>query len=829
MIKRDGQRIAAIAMAVTLMGQNIAPVFAQDNTNTEVIVTENEVVETEATEVAEEVTETEEKVSDTKTDSKEATIDFKLLATSDLHANLMNYDYFTGSETNNTGLVKAATVIKEEKAKAKSDKAQSESVDNVLLVDNGDTIEGTPLANLYAIKNPVKSGEQYPVYKALESLGYDMTTIGNHELNYGIDFIKQITKDNKSMGTVCANVIDSKTGDTVFKPYEIIKEKVVDSNGVERELKIGITGVVPTQVLNWDKVILNGSIKVNQMDESVKKYTDIMKNQEGADIVVVLAHTGYGQETINVKDAENAGYAISMIEGVDVVVGGHVHSSAKYEVEKKSGDKTQYVQPLNAGKEVGVVDLKIDVKEENGKVTYTVNDSETKINNISTKDKANDEATEAVVREYHQATDKYVNEKSGEITKDLNSFFTLVADDPSVQIVSDAQRDYVENLIKNNDLTLAKYKNLPILSVSAPFKAGTSADNYVDIKAGGLAIRDLSNLYKYDNTVTVIKLTGADVKEWVEFCTNMFNTIDPNSTEEQDLINRDFPTFLFDVIDGIEYEIDVTQAPKYDKSGNVINPNSSRISKITYNGQPIDLEQEFLIATNNYRAGGNSFPWQGRQEIVYSSTDESRDVLKKYIENAGKLEPSVDNNWSFKTIDTKSKVYFTSHENGANYLQNYPAISTEKEVAGDRLYKYYYDLSYSKTQTDTDNNNQGGSESVVKVEVKKENLKDALTKAIKAGYTLKVNEEEGNTIVRIYNPKARTEQLVAILEVKGATIEEVNALVKEIEKEIKDNTNQNGTTKPSNPQTGDTGVLGFVGMGVAAIAGIFVNNKRRKK
>ena len=807
MIKRNGKRITSIAIAASLMGQSLVPVFAQNNSN------------------------------------DKTTIDFKVMATSDLHANLMNYDYFTGSTTNNTGLVKAATVIKEEKVKA--DKSQDEKIDNVLLVDNGDTIEGTPLANLYAIKNPVKPGQKYPVYEALESLGYDMTTVGNHEVNYGMNFIKQITKANTTMGTVCANIKDSKTGQLVFDPYKILTETVVDSKGQERELKIGITGVVPTQILNWDKVMLNGEITVDEMDEAVKTYTKKMKD-EGADIVVVLAHTGYGTETTDVKGLENAGYAISMIDGVDVVVGGHVHQSAKYNVKKSNGDITQYVQPLNAAKEVGVVDLKIDVNEdENGNVTYSINDDETTINNISTKDKANDAATEAVVKKYHEATDAYVNAPSGQITKDLNSFFTLVADDPSVQIVSDAQKAYVENLIKNNDASLAKYKDLPILSVAAPFKAGTSADNYVDIKAGGLAIRDLSNLYKYDNTVSVVKLTGSDVKEWVEFCTNMFNTIDLNSTEEQDLINRDFPTFLFDVIDGIEYEIDVTKDPKYDKNGKVINTDSSRISKITYNGEPLDLDQEFLLATNNYRAGGNSFPWQGRQEIVYNSTDESRDVLKKYIEDAGKLEPSVDNNWSFKTIDSDVNVYFTSHENGANYLENYPNISTNKEVAGDRLYKYYYDFSAKNVVED--DVNQGGSESVdgvVKVEIKKENLKEILTKAIKEGYTLKVNEEEGNTIIKIYNPKTRTEQLVAILTVKNTSAKEVNTLIEEINTEIKENTTQDGnnsntegnkeesnnsnTTNPSSPQTGDTSMLGLVGVGVAAIAGIFVNNRRKK-
>ncbi|SCH63765.1 Trifunctional nucleotide phosphoesterase protein YfkN precursor [uncultured Clostridium sp.] len=732
MIKRNGKRIAAIAMAAALLGQNIQPVLALGELNATELVeletvlnTENgdedslsdsqDAVEEESEELKEDsevnneieegTTPTEDSVDDQVSDNSDnnekeskTTIDFKVMATSDLHANLMNYDYYTGSTTNNSGLVKAATVIKEEKAKA--NKSKNANVDNVLLVDNGDTIQGTPLANLYAIKQPVKPGQKYPVYEALESLGYDMTTIGNHEVNYGMDFIKQITKANTSMGMVCANLRDAKTKELVFDPYKIVTEKVVDSNGVERELKIGVTGVVPTQILNWDKVILNGEVTVDEMDEAVKTYTKEMKDK-GADIVVVLAHTGYGDETTDVKGAENAGYAISMIDDVDVVVGGHVHRSAKYNVKKSNGDITQYVQPLNNAKEVGVVDLKIDVIEDGDDVTYAINDSETKINNISTKGKENDEATEAVVKEYHEATDAYVNEKSGEVTKDLNSFFTLVADDPSIQIVSDAQKAYVEKLIEDNDPSLVKYSDLPILSAAAPFKAGSSAGNYVDIKAGGLAIRDLSNLYKYDNTMAVIKLTGADVKEWLEFCANMFNTIDPNSTKEQDLINRDFPTFNFDVIDGVEYEIDVTQEPKYDKKGNVINENSSRIYNLTYNGKPIDLEQEFLIATNNYRAGGDSFPWNGRQVPVYTTTDESRDVLKKYIEDAGKLEPSVDNNWKFKTIDTDTKVYFTSHENGVNYLANYPAISTNKEVAGEQLYKYYYDLSATQEKEDT--------------------------------------------------------------------------------------------------------------------------------
>ena len=207
MIKRNGQRIAAITMAVALMGQNVTPIFSLENLTETVKVEdeakneetttldqaeeenkslteeeeyeettevelENEQVEESELVVSEEAEETESVVfeeSIEKANSAKATIDFKVLATSDLHANLMNYDYYTGSETNNSGLVKAATVIKEQKKQA--NKSVKSSVDNVLLVDNGDTIQGTPLANLYAIKQPVKPGQKYPVYEALASLG----------------------------------------------------------------------------------------------------------------------------------------------------------------------------------------------------------------------------------------------------------------------------------------------------------------------------------------------------------------------------------------------------------------------------------------------------------------------------------------------------------------------------------------------------------------------------------------------------------------------------------------------------------------------------------
>ena len=189
------------------------------------------------------------------------------------------------------------------------------------------------------------------------------------------------------------------------------------------------------------------------------------------------------------------------------------------------------------------------------------------------------------------------------------------------------------------------------------------------------------------------------------------------------------------------------------------------------------------MATNNYRAGGNSFPWQGRQEIVYNSTDETRDVLKNYIEAAGKFEPTVDNNWKFKTVDTKGKVFFTSNENGVNYLDEYPAISTEKEVAGEQLYKYYYDLSYEV-----------------------------------------VSDEETPEVPEIPEVPGDSEdgEVEETPEVPGDSEDKEDEETPEVPGDSEDKEDL------SNPQTGDASILGYAAMGISAVAGVFAIRRRKK-
>lgn len=669
-MRNKGRKIATVAMAATMTGQAVMPVLAVEKTN------------------------------------QDTSVDLRIMATTDLHANIMDHDYYTDKPNQNLGLSKVATLI--DKAKKEIDKNgnTNDKIDNSILVDNGDTIQGNPLASVYAMNSETKTkpGEKYPVYEALDILGFDATNIGNHELNYGLDFYKQIT-DKSVMKTevLNANVLNN-DGSYKFNPYKVINEEVIDSNGNKQTIKIGLTGFVPPQILNWDKQHLEGKVKVEDIKKSAEKITKVLKEKEGVDIVVALAHSGTGEDDKHVENSENAAYQLTTVNGIDVVVSGHSHSSV---ATQKNG--VQIVQPTNWGKELGIVDLKLTQKS--GK--WTVADDQSKVERRAVNGKVYGDNNEVIrteapavnnpiisenpsLKKAHETTVNYVNSGVGKTTKDLNSFFSLVSDNESVELVADAQKWYVEKIIKEGEAELQPYKDLAILSAAAPFKAGgrdfADATNFVDIKAGDLKIKDLSNLYIYDNTVNVLKMNGAQVKEWLEMCAGMFNTIDANSNKEQELFNSKYRSYNFDTIEGLTYEIDITKPAKYDASGKTINTNSERIVNIKYNGKNLDLKQEFLVVTNNYRGSG-TFPGVKDAEIVLASTYENRETIVDYIKSQGSITQTVDKNWKFKTLDSEAKVVFTSHEDGKKYLTDHPYLN-EVGTKGNNLSKYSYDLNY---------------------------------------------------------------------------------------------------------------------------------------
>lgn len=571
------------------------------------------------------------------------TVDVRILSTTDLHTNLVNYDYYQDKESQTIGLAKTAVLLQQAK----------EENPNVVTVDNGDLIQGTPLGTYKAIVDPVEMGEEHPMYAALNKLGFDASTLGNHEFNYGLEFLNTVLSST-SLPVVNANVIDAKSLEPVFKTYEITTKTFTDTTGRKVDLNIGITGIVPPQILNWDKANLEGKVLVKDAVQAVTEMVPVMK-AAGADIVLVLSHSGIGDDQYEVGE-ENVGYHIAGIEGVDAVVTGHSHGQFPTMNPDKPGFYAQYagVDDMNGtingtpvtmagkyGDHLGIIDLKVTFTDGKWKVV----DGKGQIRKIDTTSNIADPEIVALAQEAHKATVDYVNQEVGTTSARIHSYFSLVKDDPSVQIVNKAQLWYLEK-----ELAGTEEGKLPLLSAAAPFKAGgrgiTEAETYTDIPAGSVAIKNVADLYLYDNVTAVLKITGADLREWLEMSAGQFNQIDPNNKEPQELLNPNYRNYNFDVIDGVTYTYDITQPNKYDTSGKVVNPDARRVLDLMYQGKPVTDDQEFMIATNNYRASG-SFPGVVNATVNRLLNLENRQVIINYILEEKNINPSADSNWRF--------------------------------------------------------------------------------------------------------------------------------------------------------------------------------------
>jgi len=623
-----------------------------------------------------------------------ATVDLRVLETSDLHSNMMDYDYYKDKPTDKFGLVRTASLIQQAR----------QQVTNSVLVDNGDLIQGSPLADYMAAKG-LKPGDIHPVYKAMNTLDYVVGNIGNHEFNYGLDYLKNALAGAK-FPYVNANVIDATTQKPLFTPYIIVDTPVKDRDGKAHTLRIGYIGFVPPQILSWDKVNLHGKVTVNDITETAKRYVPEMR-QQGADLVVAIPHSGLSSEPYKAL-AENSVYYLSQVPGIDAIMFGHAHAvfpSQDFaniqgaDIDKGLLNGVPAVMPGQWGDHLGVVDLQLNNDSGSWKVTAAqaearpIYDKENKKSLV-----AKDASLVKVLEQDHKATREFVSKPIGKSDGNMYSYLALVQDDPTVQIVNNAQKAYVERYIQG-DPDLA---DLPVLSAAAPFKVGGRKNDpasFVEVEQGQLTFRNAADLYLYPNTLAVVKASGKEVKEWLECSAGQFNQIDINSSKPQALINWDgFRTYNFDVIDGVNYQIDVSQPARYDGECALINDKAERIKQLTFKGKPIDPQATFLVATNNYRAYGGKFAGTGDRYIAFASPDENRSILAAYIsaetQKHGAVNPQADNNWRLAALHGAQPLdirFETSpSEKASAFIKEnaqYPMTSAGSDNLGFAVYK----------------------------------------------------------------------------------------------------------------------------------------------
>lgn len=580
-----------------------------------------------------------------------ATVDFRIMETTDLHSNMMDFDYYKDKPSDKFGLTRTATLIAAARAEVK----------NSVLVDNGDVIQGSPLGDYMAAKG-LKPGETHPVYQAMNTLGYRVGNLGNHEFNYGLDYLHKALA-GAHFPYINANIIDVATGKPRFTPWLIKAENVTGRDGKIYRLNVGYIGFVPPQIMVWDRANLQGKITVDDITETARRWVPVMR-QQGADIVVAVAHSGLSSAPYQAL-AENSVWYLSKVPGIDAIMFGHAHAifpSADFaaipgtDIKLGTLNGVPSVMPGMWGDHLGVVDLTLNNDDGQWKVTQARAEARPIYDKAAKKSLAQqDSALVQVLADAHRATRDFVAQPIGKSADVMYSYLSLVQDDPTVQIVNNAQRAYVEHFIQG-DPDLA---NLPVLSAAAPFKAGGRKNDpasYVEVEKGQLTLRNAADLYLYPNTLVVMKVNGEQVKQWLECSAGQFNQIDPQQRQPQSLINWNYRTYNFDVIDGINYQIDVTQPARYDEECQLIHPQASRIKYLTWQGKPIEAKTTFLIATNNYRAWGGKFAGTGEKYIAFSSPDENRSIVSAWIsaqtKAQGEVHPQADNNWRLAPIQS---------------------------------------------------------------------------------------------------------------------------------------------------------------------------------
>jgi 2',3'-cyclic-nucleotide 2'-phosphodiesterase/3'-nucleotidase len=608
-----------------------------------------------------------------------APLKLRVLETTDLHMYLLAWDYFQDQPTEDYGLARTAPLIKAARAEVK----------NSLLFDNGDLLQGSPLGDYVAKVRPLPAGAVHPAMRVLNALGVDAGNIGNHDFNFGLPFLRQAIA-GAAFPYVSANTrIDDGDGNPAndppaFNPYVILERTFTDEAGAPQKLRVGVIGFVPPQILIWDRAHLSGRITVHDIVESARRYVPEIRAR-GADLVIAIPHSGFERGESS-RITENSVARLVEVPGIDAILFGHSHgefpgpSYADFpgvNLARGTINGVPAVMPGRWGDHLGVIDLVLVRRADRWQVT----DSRAEIRPI--RDRATrralvapDPLVENLVREEHAGTLRYMRDAVAHTRTPITSYFAQVADDPSVQLVAQAQLAYVRRAVQGTD-----YETLPLLSAAAPFKAGGRQGwkYYTDIPAGEFTMRNVADLYIYPNLVNAVKVRGATVREWLEMSAGQFNRIDPRGPRVQDLINDGFRSYQFDSIEGVTYAIDVTQPARYAPNGNLANPAARRIVELRYAGRPLDDAATLLVVTNSYRAtGGGNFPGLDGSNIVVDAPDETREAIVRHLQAAGEIDPTADANWRILPVPGVS-LRFVSGAGGIKYLERYPQIRLVQE------------------------------------------------------------------------------------------------------------------------------------------------------
>lgn len=598
-----------------------------------------------------------------------STAELAVLETTDLHNHVLSYDYDRLEVDAGVGFERVATLIKAARAE----------FPNSLLFDAGDTIQGTALADYQALVDPLECGESQTMFRAMDALDYDAAAIGNHEFNYGLEHLSRAagvpfnvegTPAERCAGgpgfpLLLSNVVSERDDKSLFAPYVILDRtlRAVDANGkaFKAPIRIAVLGFAPPNISHWDKRHLDGRVRTEGVVEAARHHLPAVL-RERPDIVLALSHGGLDARPYT-PAMENAGWHLAAVPEIDALMLGHSHSA----FPDPGNAKSMYANLPDVdidrglvrgkpavmagfwGKSLGV--MRLALRHDGTRWRVVPESSRSELRPIAPRDMPPvpaDPSIAPLVAIEHARTLEYLATPIGRSDFMLSSHFVPFGDVSSLQLVNAAQREYVQRYVRENHPDLA---SLPVLSAAAPFKTGFGGPtDYTLVPAGPLSIRNASDLYLYPNSVAAVLLDGAALKAWLERAAKRFNRIDPSSAQAQPLLDPKFVGYNFDVMQGgIEYAIDVTR------------PVGERIVTLRVDGQAVKPTDRFIVATNNYRAGGRDFGGSDGSRVLFTAPDGNREVLVAYIRARPEVrrdDPGNVPSWRFAPVRTRGPVTF---------------------------------------------------------------------------------------------------------------------------------------------------------------------------
>jgi 2',3'-cyclic-nucleotide 2'-phosphodiesterase/3'-nucleotidase len=516
--------------------------------------------------------------------AEETTAELTILHTSDLHGAVLPFNDYANRPSDRGSLAQVATMVNEIRA----------TTDHpVLVLDSGDTLQGTPLEQFAH----VRWGEPSPTIDAMNRIGYQAMAVGNHEFNFGLEVLERARKQAK-FPFLAANIVRDGTGEPAFAPYAIFEQG---------SIRVGVLGLITPNVPGWEKPENYRGLVFEPMDDAARRWVPVLRERERCDVVVVLAHTGFEQdpETGEADGTahENFSWRLTAVPGIDVLLTGHAHEDIPPRVVRG----VLVAQPWARARMLTRIDLRLERKGQDWHIT------ERRGENLPVKGVPADTDLTRDFTLVQQRVQAALDGPVGEVTHDVRVDRCRLEDCAAVDLVHEVQMH-----VSGADLSLSA-----LLNAHAPV-----------LRAGPVTWRWVHAFYVYPNTLVAVRLTGAQIRDVLEHAARYYDGLECDAEGCTVVGDAAIPLYNVDNMAGVSYRIDPTR------------PEGSRIRDLRYKGLPLDPEAELVVACNSYRAaGGGFYPHLEQAEVVWRSSEELPDLIGDYLGEHRPWVPVVDGNW----------------------------------------------------------------------------------------------------------------------------------------------------------------------------------------